>query len=389
MGNESSQASGSYGEPVDNDIEVTWESVSADYRFPLREGQCTCSHGNKMYIFGGVLQSDTEILESNELHCFDIDTKTWSKVVVKGQIPPPRSAASLVSVGNKLLLFGGLSQECGWFDDVHIFDTEISTWQLLETEGRRPSPRDKLQAVAFPPFIYYFGGFGPKILPDDDSDDDGEEMDDEEVEVEEIQEQDGAEFVWFNDLFVLDTSTRKWSQPMQMNLGVPTARAAHAMCGVGRNLVIFGGRDTECRRNDLHIFNIDTRKWDMHLTVKGRLPEPRSFHTATAVGNRVVVMGGRGNNNEHFADFHVFDTDTKEWLQPKVKGKFPTARGQHSAVTVGDYLVLFGGSGRFSPETMQCHQFFSDTFILQTGDVLKGGSKPKPDGEKEENATRS
>lgn len=43
---------------------------------------------------------------------------------------------------------------------------------------------------------------------------------------------------------------------MQMNLGVPTARAAHGMCTVGRDLVIFGGRDTEKRTNDLHIFNV-------------------------------------------------------------------------------------------------------------------------------------
>lgn len=48
---------------------------------------------------------------------------------------------------------------------------------------------------------------------------------------------------------------KKWSQPMQLNLGVPTPRAAHGMCAVGKDLVIFGGRDTECRRNDLHIYD--------------------------------------------------------------------------------------------------------------------------------------
>ena len=41
-----------------------------------------------------------------------------------------------------------------------------------------------------------------------------------------------------------------------MNLGVPTPRAAHAMCSVDRDLHIFGGRDTEKRQNDLHIFNV-------------------------------------------------------------------------------------------------------------------------------------
>jgi len=49
--------------------------------------------------------------------------------------------------------------------------------------------------------------------------------------------------------------TRAWSNPLQMNLGVPTPRAAHGMCAVKQYLVIFGGRDSEGRTNDLHIFN--------------------------------------------------------------------------------------------------------------------------------------
>ena len=44
------------------------------------------------------------------------------------------------------------------------------------------------------------------------------------------------------------------------------------------------------------------------LVVHGCQPEPRSFHTVTAVGDRVVVMGGRGLSDQHFKDFHIFDT---------------------------------------------------------------------------------
>ena len=46
------------------------------------------------------------------------------------------------------------------------------------------------------------------------------------------------------DLFVVVfiSANSTWSQPMQMNLGVPSARAAHGMCAVGKSLVIFGGK---------------------------------------------------------------------------------------------------------------------------------------------------
>ena len=45
---------------------------------------------------------------------------------------------------------------------------------------------------------------------------------------------------------------------MQMNLGVPTMRAAHGLTAVGHNLIVFGGRDPDGRQNDIHIFDTGT-----------------------------------------------------------------------------------------------------------------------------------
>ena len=40
----------------------------------------------------------------------------------KGEVPLGRSAASLVAVGKKLYLFGGLSHVSGWTDSLHVYD---------------------------------------------------------------------------------------------------------------------------------------------------------------------------------------------------------------------------------------------------------------------------
>lgn len=61
----------------------------------------------------------------------------------------------------------------------------------------------------------------------------------------------------------------QWSQPMHMNLGVPTPRAAHGMCAVDGNLYIFGGRDIEDRQNDLHIFNIGEHSYMLYVLQNG------------------------------------------------------------------------------------------------------------------------
>ena len=71
MGNDQSQTSSS-AESLKNNITVTWKK-GADLSFPLREGQCACCHGNKMYLFGGVVQGQSEeLVESNELLCYDV-----------------------------------------------------------------------------------------------------------------------------------------------------------------------------------------------------------------------------------------------------------------------------------------------------------------------------
>ena len=40
-----------------------------------------------------------------------------------GEIPSARSSAAMAAVGNKLYVFGGLSRDCGWLNDLHAFDT--------------------------------------------------------------------------------------------------------------------------------------------------------------------------------------------------------------------------------------------------------------------------
>jgi len=57
------------------------------------------------------------------------------------------------------------------------------------------------------------------------------------------------------DVLLMCAVTNSWSRPMHLSAGGPTPRAAHAMCSFGHHLVIFGGRDTESRTNDLHIYD--------------------------------------------------------------------------------------------------------------------------------------
>jgi len=47
-----------------------------------------------------------------------------------------------------------------------------------------------------------------------------------------------------------------WEKLTPSFTGCPTPRAAHGMCVVGSKLVIFGGRDSVGRKNDLYILDM-------------------------------------------------------------------------------------------------------------------------------------
>lgn len=353
MGNESSIA---YGTKLLNDIKVEWKNVETQAKLPPRDGHCAAAMANKLYVFGGVrwLSDISESTESNDILVFDVDSQSLSKIVTGGELPSARSSAAMAAVGKKLYVFGGLSRDSGWFNDVYALDTETKQWEKVECNGVPPSPRDKLTCVAKGTKIFFFGGFGP-------------------LEDAETEDQEGAAFGWFNDLFSFDTENCTWEKLSPAFTGCPTPRAAHGMCAVGSRIIIFGGRDSVGRKNDLFILDTETMEW-IPTPTTGRQPESRSFHTCTAVGNRVVVFGGRSPENAHFNDLHIFDVATSEWLQPTVLGIKPPARGVHTGTLVGNQFVLYGGSSDFDAETMQCQEFYGDVHLIDKEQLLSGNS---------------
>ena len=54
---------------------------------------------------------------------FQSEAEKWSVAKKNGEVPAARSAATMASVNGKLYVFGGLSQESGWFDGVYMYDT--------------------------------------------------------------------------------------------------------------------------------------------------------------------------------------------------------------------------------------------------------------------------
>lgn len=231
---------------------------------------------------------------------------------------PRRVNHAAVAINHTIYSFGGYctTDDYSTFKpmDVHALNTVTMRWSMLpqrkdqewDTE-QVPFQRYGHTAVAYKHFALVWGG-----------------RNDEEI---------------CSILYRYDTQTLRWSAPETHGCG-PGARDGHSACVVGDKMYIFGGFENAILQfsHDLHCLDLKTMTWSFML-ISGPPPSYRDFHTATPIGDRIYVWGGRGDVNSPYSSqaeiYHSMityvDLTTKKWITPKTTGAVPIGRRSHSA----------------------------------------------------------
>jgi len=68
--------------------------------------------------------------------------------------------------------------------------------------------------------------------------------------------------------------------------------------------------------------------------------------------------------------FLLLAAESKVWHKVKVEGDALVARGAHTLVAVDNHIVLYGGSADFRPNVGHCTRYFSDIYVLKTGELI-------------------
>jgi len=114
---------------------------------------------SKVIIFGGRLQDQ----RMNDMYMLDLPSMVWEKVDTN-EGPCGRSWHSTVAIdSNRILLFGGFSQDCIPLDDSWFFDMERRRWTQLDRESVKKQ-RLWHTAVAINGSCHVFGGCKTNIL---------------------------------------------------------------------------------------------------------------------------------------------------------------------------------------------------------------------------------
>jgi hypothetical protein len=118
----------------------------------------------------------------------------------------------------------------------------------------------------------------------------------------------GLGSTYYDAVYVLDTTTRRWSRPKIAPGPRPAARRAHSAVFYRGKVWIFGGGTGLTALNDVWTLDVSggagTKERPMlweEIETGGKKPGPRGYHTANLIGNMMVVIGG-SDGKESFTD---------------------------------------------------------------------------------------
>ncbi|XP_036960577.1 host cell factor 1-like [Acanthopagrus latus] len=133
--------------------------------------------GNSCYLFGG-LANDSEDPKNNiprylnDLYCLSLRPGSsvvgWEIPLTSGQPPPPRESHTAVATSgrraNRLIIYGGMSG-CR-LGDLWVLDIDSLTWSKPVLNGTAPLPRSLHSATTINNKMYVFGGWVPLVMDD-------------------------------------------------------------------------------------------------------------------------------------------------------------------------------------------------------------------------------
>lgn len=121
-------------------------------------------------------------------------------------LPPGRAFHSLATYGNKMIIFGGISNTI--LEDYYSFNTAVGTWLTPPTIlGKFPSKKEKQSCVLYDMMLVFFGGYN--CTPD--------------FEYE----------IYYNEITALNIEHMKWIKEIKTEGKLPKGRFSHTASLIG------------------------------------------------------------------------------------------------------------------------------------------------------------
>uniref|UniRef100_A0AAR2IQ65 Multiple EGF-like-domains 8 n=1 Tax=Pygocentrus nattereri TaxID=42514 RepID=A0AAR2IQ65_PYGNA len=312
----------------DNSGVGQWWEVNSGY---VRASPRTASAGvylsstKALYMFGGFDLNRA----LGDLMKYNFSTNQWEKLL-HSVAPAARHSHIAVEWQGNMVIYGGELANHSLASDVWLYRPQQDDWQQLGHSNAPGAPRLANHAAAIVDrSLYVFGGRT-------------------------------EEDMFSSSLYRFRLWDSKW-ETVQPYGGKPPATAGHSMVfhSPSRTLLVYGGyRPTTARFsvrvNSTDVFHVDKRFWtSLRSRFPANGPRERAFHSATIIGNYMIVYGG--NVHIHYMEEKCYDEEIffyhlgcHQWVSAgdNLQHRSQPVRGRYShvaAVMDGRVLLVAGG----------------------------------------------
>ncbi|KAF9593491.1 hypothetical protein IFM89_023603 [Coptis chinensis] len=272
---------------------MNWNTLVTTGQQPgARDSHSSVLVDHKMIVLGGTNGSK----KVNDLHVLDLRTREWSSPRCEGAPPSPRESHTATVVGDdKLVIFGGSGEgEGNYLNDLHVLDLKALRWTSPDVKGDVPVPRDSHVAVSIGNKILVYGGdCGDRYSGEVDV------LDMDTLTWSRVFIIGGVgDKLYYSDVWVLDVSACSWTLLSIMGQQ-PQGRFSHTAVVTDSDIAIYGGCGEEDRPlNELLILQLGAEHPDGRYNIimckafgnhrnheKRRFP-PRGTDTTSVFANR-------------------------------------------------------------------------------------------------------
>lgn len=280
---------------------------TSEYKIGVNGGTARFYHTasyyqDKIYIWGGKISDDFNVLPLNTMDIYDINTQTWTSGPSGGTA---RSNHSAIVYNNRIYFYGGYGDESK-LDTVDIFDLNLHQWLEGAASGyiysnTEAAKRAEHSAVELNGKMYVWGGRNSS-----------------------------GDSLSSLDVMELD----QWS----LGSSGGTSRYNHSGVAFDRQIYFWGGTggtDGTQKLNTMDIYDTRSNTW-----ISGHAGgQARSEHSAIYHQNKIYFWGGVTDDGyTNFVD--IYDLESSGWISGYYGG---TSRSNHTAVKVSNKIFHFGG----------------------------------------------
>jgi N-acetylneuraminic acid mutarotase len=197
-----------------------------------------------------------------------------------------------------------------------IVQPQLDPWPISRQKGNIPIPRSGHRMIYFEGHLYSFGGFNPKLINGEFSND---------------EESDSSEYYpLFMELWQFNTATRRWRK-IPITGEVPEQLASHTALFVTRpkrKLLVYGGTGMpfgQTASNMVYLCDLsNSYTWEKVVVTKNEVAPTVGNHfpkklygqaiTLSENGRFLYTIGGT-SGFQYFMDVHRLDMETNSWEQ--------------------------------------------------------------------------